>query len=586
MLSLPKKNTTIEIIFEDDNCIMYGLPEESDGCKLKGKVLLTSSKGLKIKNFNFAFIGKTSITCCPFISSTRPECNESHTVCKRECSFPSPPRIPPGIHEFKFEVDLPGHLPSSFKGTRGKIEYWCYVVIERPLFHADISIKKSVTIQRSLLPNDIVTSPITLQDRLSTFTDGILDEKVQYHINAPIMAYREGGLVSIQLSLKPLNSGIIIKSVEYGLKELVHYHKSSSHDVDYSLNNSIKEDRFPLGKKTITFNNDNNILNINLSSSPSSSPSTPSSSSSDLKTIQINFRLCPWVNCDLDSLLITVTHQLSFSIDIEIFQHIIFEEENSNNSLIDNSNDNDNDNDNDNSNSDEISDDDEFNYIDDYINRFRYSSVSCFSNFSSYADSEIRNSFIEPRTRHSLYASASSPLSSPLSVSVPSNIDSRFNRSDYHRRLSFSDAPSQIIHNSNSNSNFHRFSHNDVNFHQSRSMPGSFVNHQILNSIPHNCAESVPNNSITKKTFAHKEQLSLEIPLIVTTKSSYNSYSDRTSMRSSIRNSTHMGYNLGSNNPSNFQDNERSPPYTMVEDPPAYMYAALVPPPPRYNRDS
>ncbi|CAG8603216.1 10210_t:CDS:2 [Gigaspora margarita] len=325
MLSLPKKNTTIEIIFEDDNCIMYGLPEESDGCKLKGKVLLTSSKGLKIKNFNFAFIGKTSITCCPFISSTRPECNESHTVCKRECSFPSPPRIPPGIHEFKFEVDLPGHLPSSFKGTRGKIEYWCYVVIERPLFHADISIKKSVTIQRSLLPNDIVTSPITLQDRLSTFTDGILDEKVQYHINAPIMAYREGG--------------------------------------------------------------------------------------------------------------------------------------------------------------------------------------------------------------------------------------------DYHRRLSFSDAPSQIIHNSNSNSNFHRFSHNDVNFHQSRSMPGSFVNHQILNSIPHNCAESVPNNSITKKTFAHKEQLSLEIPLIVTTKSR-------------------------SNNPSNFQDNERSPPYTMVEDPPAYMYAALVPPPPRYNRDS
>ncbi|RIB25101.1 hypothetical protein C2G38_2241595 [Gigaspora rosea] len=567
MLSLPKKNTTIEIIFEDDTCIMHGLPEESDGCKLKGKVLLTSSKGLKIKSFNFAFIGKTNVTCCPFISSTRPECNESHTVCRRECSFPAPPRIPPGIHEFKFEVDLPGHLPSSFKGTRGKIEYWCYVVIERPLFHADISIKKPVTIQRSLIPNDILTSPITLQDRLTTFTDGILDEKVQYNINAPIMAYREGGLVSIQLSLKPLNSDIIIKSVEYGLKELVHYHKSSSHDDDYSLNNSIKEDRFPLGKKTITFNNVNNILNVNLPSPSSSSPS----SSSNLSTIQINFRLCPWVNCDLDSLLITVTHQLSFTIDIEIFQHIIFEEENSNNSLIDN----------DNSNSDDNSDDDEFNYIDDYINRFRYSSVSCFSNFSSYADSEIRNSFIEPRSRHSFYASSSSsPLSTPLSVSAPPNIDSRFNRSDYHRRLSFSDAPSQIIHNSNSN--FLRFSQSDVNFHQHRSMPGSFINNQILNSIPNNCADSIHHNSITKKTFTHKEQLSLEIPLIITTKSRYNSYSDRTSMRSSIRNSTHMDYNLGNNN---LQDNERSPPYTMVEDPPAYMYAALVPPPPRYNQE-
>ncbi|CAG8512751.1 16204_t:CDS:2 [Gigaspora rosea] len=397
----------------DDTCIMHGLPEESDGCKLKGKVLLTSSKGLKIKSFNFAFIGKTNVTCCPFISSTRPE------LCRRECSFPAPPRIPPGIHEFKFEVDLPGHLPSSFKGTRGKIEYWCYVVIERPLFHADISIKKPVTIQRSLIPNDILTSPITLQDRLTTFTDGILDEKVQYNINAPIMAYREGGLVSIQLSLKPLNSDIIIKSVEYGLKELVHYHKSSSHDDDYSLNNSIKEDRFPLGKKTITFNNVNNILNI--------------------------------------------------------------------------------------------------------------MSLGKF---------------------------------------------------DYHRRLSFSDAPSQIIHNSNSN--FLRFSQSDVNFHQHRSMPGSFINNQILNSIPNNCADSIHHNSITKKTFTHKEQLSLEIPLIITTKSRYNSYSDRTSMRSSIRNSTHMDYNLGNNN---LQDNERSPPYTMVEDPPAYMYAALVPPPPRYNQE-
>ncbi|CAG8768870.1 13275_t:CDS:2, partial [Racocetra persica] len=161
MLSLPKKNSSLEIIFDDDTCVMHGLPEESDGCKLKGKVILVNNKRLKIKSFSFTFIGKTNVNCGPFISSSRPE------------------------------FDLPGHLPASFKGTRGKIEYWCYVTIARPMFHADISIKKPVIIQRSLVPNDILTSPTALQGHLTTFTEGILDDKVQYSINAPIMAFRE-----------------------------------------------------------------------------------------------------------------------------------------------------------------------------------------------------------------------------------------------------------------------------------------------------------------------------------------------------------------------------------------------------------
>ncbi|CAG8478691.1 2420_t:CDS:2 [Dentiscutata erythropus] len=593
---------------------MYGLPEESEGCKLKGKVLLTSTKGLKIKSFNFAFIGKTNVTCCPFITSTRPECNETQTVCRRECSFPSPPRIPPGIQEFKFEVDLPGHLPSSFKGTRGKIEYWCYVIIERPMFHADISIKKPVIIRRSLIPNDILASPITLQDRLTTFTEGILDEKVQYHINAPIMAYREGGLVSIQLSLKPLSSNIIVKSVEYGLKEVVHYHKS----------------------------------------------------------VQINFRLCPWVNSDLDSSLINVIHQLSFTIEIEISQLIIIEGENCTSGLIDNSNSTLNSY---YDNSDDISEEEEnLNYIDDYINRFRFSSVSRFSNFSSYADSEIRNSFIEPRTRLSIYPSPASPLSSPLSVSAPNNFDSPYSYNDYLRRSSFSDIPSQILYNSdtpssqsssqysdvnfhqssstmsdfhrsshrsshhsshhsdtnflqssnamsdfhrsshhsdvnfrqssNAMSDFHRSSHHsDVNFRQSSNAMSDFqrsshasrhsdenfrqsstsnaisLNIQSLNNLI-NHRETL-NNTTLKKTISHREQLSLEIPLIITTKSSYSYHSNRTSMRSNFRNS--MINNMGRN--STNIDNERSPPYSMVDEPPAYMYAALVPPPPRYNQE-
>ncbi|CAG8652099.1 19491_t:CDS:2, partial [Cetraspora pellucida] len=463
---LQRKNT-IEIIFDDNICIMHGLPEESDGCKLKGKVLLTNSKRLKVKSFNFTFIGKTNVNCGPFISSSRPEYNESHTLCRRECLFPSPSQILPGVHEFQFEVDLPGHLPASFKGTRGKIEYWCYVTVARPMFHADISLKKPVIIQRSLLPKDILASPTTIQDHLTTFTEGILDEKVQYSINAPIMAFREGGLVSIQLVLKPLNSDIILKSVEYGLKELVHYHKSGAYDDVHDINSTIKEDKFPLGKKLITLNNNSNQI--------------------DPGNVEINFRLCPRIG-------------------------------------------------------------------------------------NSYS---INN---ESRTQ-----SLPAPPIPPLSRSAPSNNDFSF----HFNSLTLTDTNFiQLPHsdlNFIQNSRTTSTSYLDVNVRQSQTSSESSFSNPILNNSNDHYIESSQhigfnNHTIQKEIISHKKELSLEIPLIITTKSSYNYYSTRISARSmSLR--SDMGNNL-----LNIQDYGSSPPYSMLEEPPAYMYAALVPPPPRYNQ--
>ncbi|CAG8473006.1 16418_t:CDS:2 [Dentiscutata heterogama] len=499
MLSLPKKNTTLEIIFDNDTCIMYGLPEESEGCKLKGKVLLTSNKGLKIKSFNFAFIGKTNVTCCPFITSTRPDCNETQTVCRRECSFPSPPRIPPGIHEFKFEVDLPGHLPASFKGTRGKIEYWCYVIIERPMFHADISIKKPVIIRRSLIPNDILASPITLQDRLTTFTEGILEEKVQYHINAPIMAYREGGLVSLQLSLKPLSSNIIVKSVEYGLKEIIR--------------NSFLEPR----------------TRLSIYPSPNSPLSSPLSVSAP-------------TNIDSPYSYNDYLRRSSFSdINYQLSQ-IIYNSETSSQSSS--------------------------HYSDVNIHQST-STISDFQRSSHHPDVNFRQS------SNTMSDFQRSSRHSDVNFRQSSNTMSDFQRSSRHSDFQRSSRHSDFQRSSH-NSDFQRSSrHSDVNFRQSRIMSGS-IDFPNLNNLINHHHESLNNdfNNILKKTISHREQLSLEIPLIITTKSSYNYHSNRTSMRNSFRNS--MINNMGI-------DNERSPPYSMVDEPPAYMYAALVPPPPRYN---
>ncbi len=66
---------SLEITLDDDfNGIMYGSPEESLGCKLKGKVVLKNEDSLSTKHLSFVFLGIISVACGPPMSSSRPEC--------------------------------------------------------------------------------------------------------------------------------------------------------------------------------------------------------------------------------------------------------------------------------------------------------------------------------------------------------------------------------------------------------------------------------------------------------------------------------------------------------------------------------
>lgn len=70
-----KKKISLEVILDNDfDGIMHGHPEESFGCKLKGKVVLNNSKSLVVKHMLFLFIGKSTVACGPPMDTTRPEC--------------------------------------------------------------------------------------------------------------------------------------------------------------------------------------------------------------------------------------------------------------------------------------------------------------------------------------------------------------------------------------------------------------------------------------------------------------------------------------------------------------------------------
>lgn len=75
MFDKSEKNASLEIFLDDDfEGTMYGLPEESLGCKLGGKVILNNTKPIQAKYLLFVFVGKIIVACGPPMSASRPEC--------------------------------------------------------------------------------------------------------------------------------------------------------------------------------------------------------------------------------------------------------------------------------------------------------------------------------------------------------------------------------------------------------------------------------------------------------------------------------------------------------------------------------
>ncbi|CAJ0910772.1 7279_t:CDS:2, partial [Entrophospora sp. SA101] len=140
MFKKKKKDVSLEIIIDSEfDGIIYESSDESSGCKLKGKLILKSKKSITIKSLTFLFIGRATVACGPPLSSSRPEYCEIEEILQRQCVFHqtehSDKRISAGAHEYHFEYDLPGNLPPSFKGSRGKIEYSCHAILARPIFN-------------------------------------------------------------------------------------------------------------------------------------------------------------------------------------------------------------------------------------------------------------------------------------------------------------------------------------------------------------------------------------------------------------------------------------------------------------------
>lgn len=295
-----KEDVTISFAIDDTfTGIMQGAAnDEADGCTLSGECVLQVQRPIKVRRLIVFFEGrcKVHLKKASSYGVSAPETTETRSIYSRQQHFLGQDGdlhvLQPGAHSYRFSLDLPSHLPASFQGKRGYIRYRLTCAIYRPMFSTDLRSSMDITIKRCLMSDLVSTS-----DHLETIHGKKHSNKIRYSATAPTMAYREGGLIRLNLAMLLLQPDIYsMKSVTCALRERVQYRTTDSQSHTLMTRS---DDVFPLGYSTFC---------------PDQAPDYDPSKQQDYNAL---FRLIPRVNADTNSRLVKVSHSLVVNIQLE-----------------------------------------------------------------------------------------------------------------------------------------------------------------------------------------------------------------------------------------------------------------------------
>ncbi|KAF7728997.1 hypothetical protein EC973_005028 [Apophysomyces ossiformis] len=266
--------------------------DESDGCSLKGNCVVQVHRPIKVRRLLVWFEGRCKVNLKTNVHAygmPHTEGCERRTLFSKDIRFIGDDAqihtLTPGTYTYPFEFDLPASLPASYRSKRGYIRYRLQAGLYRTLFSNDLVCAKEIPLRRCLLEN-------TADVLYDTIHGTINAHKLQYYATAPTMAYREGGLVNLDLGMHLLRpERQAIKAVTCALRERVQYRTTDLHG------NTVlqrTDDTFPLGYSTFH----------------------PSAEQLE-RSYNAMFRLCPRVNADTNCKLLKVTHALVINIIVE-----------------------------------------------------------------------------------------------------------------------------------------------------------------------------------------------------------------------------------------------------------------------------
>ncbi|CAB4381453.1 unnamed protein product [Rhizophagus irregularis] len=249
-------NDIIQINLFDPVVIIRGNVNESVGSLLRGEIILTLNKPMKIGSIELKFIGRTkivrpngafgtidkykeeiisqninllshstsntTITSTSSSSSTFPikifskPLFSSPSVKERYYTFSS------GTHKLSFEIHLPGSLPGSVKSDSGSVKYKLKFKIDyiTTLYLKTLSSTREVEIIR-MLTDYINYSGI----EISRSYDKIID----YQLSIPKKSYTLDDIIPINIKIIPLIKQFRLHSIECFLLQKITYMKDDDH---------------------------------------------------------------------------------------------------------------------------------------------------------------------------------------------------------------------------------------------------------------------------------------------------------------------------------------------------------------------
>lgn len=278
--------------------IMRGVAhDESEGCRVSGNCVVIVHKPIKIRRFIVWLEGrcKVNIKGTGYGVSNN-EGTETRTLYSKDIHFLGDDglihMLMPGQYAYPFHFDLPSNLPASFRGKRGYVRYRLQAAIYRPMFANNIQASRDIPIKRCLLNDSNCLTDIRETHKGTQHTN-----KLRYSATAPSIAYREGGLIRLNIEMqltRPETQSV--RAVTCALRERVQYRTTDS----YANTVIRKTDHlFPLGYSTFY---------------PNQASDYDPKAKADYNAL---FRLCPRVNADLNSRLIKLTHALVVNIMLE-----------------------------------------------------------------------------------------------------------------------------------------------------------------------------------------------------------------------------------------------------------------------------
>ncbi|KAH7078185.1 hypothetical protein BKA63DRAFT_280865 [Paraphoma chrysanthemicola] len=226
-----------EIRLDDGLVVLRGNEHEAAGQLLKGRVELRSTRALRVDAVHLRMAGRMRITWREELRS--PPAQVSHNVdktievfshevilfgCGRGTS--SSTMLSPGIHEWPFEIHIPGSTPESIEGPhKSSISYRLEATVIRPKIFSNKHISKPVRIIRT-------HQSLGSEFAHDSTAEGIWMQKAEYWISIPQRTVLLGSSLQTNIRIKPLLDGMKVSNIRYRLLEVYQLQIStSSHEA-------------------------------------------------------------------------------------------------------------------------------------------------------------------------------------------------------------------------------------------------------------------------------------------------------------------------------------------------------------------